>query len=115
MAVSAGSSATNNNSSSTHNNSLSDNPGRMGEQQVQLATNPHVQELFGILKENDKDTAGLNALLAYVSQMEGFVKSATEQISGMKNQIEDMKEIQKHPIKTALQNTCNSLETRVTG
>jgi len=80
-----------------------------------LADNPYVQELFSVLKENDKDTAGLSALLGYVKQMEDFVKSAEGQIVDMKCQIGEMKEIQKHPIKTALQNTCESLEKQVTG
>lgn len=81
----------------------------------QLADNPYVQELFGVLKENDKDTAGLTALLSYVKQMESFVKNADGQISEMKSQLDEMKEMQKHPIKTALQSTIVSLEARVTG
>jgi len=67
-----------------------------------LADNTNVQELFSIMKENGKDTAELTALLGYVKQMENFVKSAEGQIADMKSQIMDMKEIQKHPIKTAL-------------
>jgi hypothetical protein len=80
-----------------------------------LAENPYVQELFSVLKENDKDTAGLTALLGYVKQMEDFVKSAEGQIVDMNCQIGEMKEIQKHPIKAVMQNTCESLEKQVTG
>ena len=80
---------------------------------LKLADNPHVQELFSILKENGKDTAGLTALLSYVNQMEGFVKSADNQISEMKSQLDEMKEIQKHPIKTALQNSSQYLKVQV--
>ena len=79
-----------------------------------LADNPYVQELFSVLKENDKDTAGLTALLGYVKQMEDFVKSAEGQIVDMKSQIGEMKEIQKHPIKAALTNTAESLQAKVT-
>jgi len=78
-----------------------------------LAENPYVQELFSVLKENNKDTAGLTSLLGYVKQMEDFVKSAEGQIVDMKAQISDMKEIQKHPIKTALSNTAESLQAKV--
>jgi len=80
-----------------------------------LADNTYVQELFSVLKENDKDTMGLSALLGYVKQMEDFVKSAEGQIVDMKCQISEMKEIQKHPIKAVMQNTCESLEKQVTG
>ena len=80
-----------------------------------LADNTYVQELFSVLKENDKDTAGLSALLGYVKQMEDFVKSAEGQIVDMKCQIGEMREIQKHPIKAVMQNTCESLEKQVTG
>ena len=80
-----------------------------------LADNSHVQELFGILKENDRDTTGLSALLSYVKQMEDFIKSAEEQITDMRSQMAEMKEIQKHPIRTALNETAQSLDLRVTG
>jgi hypothetical protein len=80
-----------------------------------LADNPHVMELFSILKENDKDTAGLNALLSYCMQIDKFVENAEKQIADMNAQIADMKEIQKHPIKNALQNAADSLQARVTG
>jgi len=80
-----------------------------------LAENTYVQELFSVLKENDKDPAGLTALLGYVKQMEDFVKSAEGQIVDMKSQIGEMKEIQKHPIKAVMKNTCESLEKQVAG
>ena len=80
-----------------------------------LADNPHVMELFSILKENDKDTAGLNALLAYCLQIDKFAENAEKQLADMKSQLDEMKEMQKHPIKTALQNTVESLEKQLTG
>ena len=85
----------------------------MGRKSTDLAKNPYIQELFGILKENDKDTAGLNALLSYVKQMEKSIKSSEKQLSEMKSQLSDMKEIQKHPVKYALNNTVQSLEKRL--
>jgi len=67
-----------------------------------------------VMKENNQDTAGLTALLSYVKQMEDFANKAEGQISDMKSQISEMKEIQKHPIKTALQKASASLEAKAT-
>jgi len=80
---------------------------------VPLAENEYVQELFDILRDNGKDTAGLSALLNHVQGMEDFVKQAESKIVDMKIQLDEMKEIQSHPIKTALQNTIKALEARV--
>jgi len=80
---------------------------------VPLAENEYVQELFGILRDNGKDTAGLSVLLNHVQGMEDFVKQAESKIADMKVQLDEMKEIQSHPIKTALQNTIKALEARV--
>lgn len=77
---------------------------------INLADNPNVQEMFSILKENGKDTAGLTALLSYVNQMEGFVKSAESHIESMKAQIDEISEIQKHPIKAVLNDTSKSIK-----
>ena len=78
-----------------------------------LAENDYVQQLFGILSDNGRDTSGLSALLSHVSDMETFVKSAEDTISTMKAQLSEMKEVQDHPVKTALQNTIRSLEVKV--
>lgn len=78
-----------------------------------LMTNEHVIELFALMKENGKDISGLTALINHVSGMENFAKQAENQIADMKSQLETMKEVQDHPIKTALQNTIKTLETKV--
>jgi cytochrome b involved in lipid metabolism len=78
-----------------------------------LSQNEYVQELFGILTENGKDTAGLSALLGHVSEMESFVKRAEDKIADMKSQLAEMKEVQNHPVKTALQNAVKTLEHKV--
>ncbi|MCL2516937.1 MAG: hypothetical protein FWF15_00105 [Oscillospiraceae bacterium] len=87
--------------------------GGMGVASVPLAENAHVKELLGILSGNGKDTSGLNALISHVSDMENFVKMAESKISDMKSQLDAMKEVQNHPIKTALQNTIKVLEAKV--
>jgi len=87
--------------------------GGMNTASAPLAENEHVKELLGILRDNGKDAAGLNALLDHVKGMEDFVKKAESKIEDMKSQLEEMKEIQNHPIKTALQNTIKSLEAKV--
>ncbi|GHU35989.1 hypothetical protein FACS1894105_05610 [Clostridia bacterium] len=78
-----------------------------------LAENQYVNELFAILNDNGRDTAGLSALIGHVSEMEQFVKHAESTISDMKNQLSTMKEVQNHPVRTALQNTIKALEIKV--
>ena len=89
------------------------NGGGTGVSSEPLAENEHVKELFSILKDNNKDAAGLSALINHVKGMEDFVKQAESKIADMKCQLDEMKEIQNHPIKTALQNTIKALETKV--
>jgi hypothetical protein len=83
------------------------------ESSLPLYQNEYVQELFSILQDNNKDTKGLAALIGHVSEMESFVKRAEDKIAVMKDQLSEMKEVQNHPVKTALQNAIKSLETKV--
>jgi hypothetical protein len=78
-----------------------------------LLENEYVKELFSILKDNDRDASGLSALIGHVSEMENFVKRAEVKIADMKSQLNEMKEIQNHPVKTALQRAIKSLESTV--
>jgi hypothetical protein len=78
-----------------------------------LSENQYVKELFSIMRDNGRDTSGLSALLGHVSEMETFVKNAEDKISVMKDQLAEMKEIQSHPVKTALQKAIKSLEHTV--
>jgi len=78
-----------------------------------LAENQYVKELFSILQENGRDSTGLAALLGHVSEMESFVKRAEDKIADMKSQLAEMKEVQNHPVKTALQNAIKTLEHKV--
>lgn len=78
-----------------------------------LMENEYVKELFSILQNNNRDTAGLDALLGHVKGMEDFVKLAEDRIADMKSQLDDMREIQNHPVKTALQNAIKTLEAKV--
>jgi predicted translin family RNA/ssDNA-binding protein len=78
-----------------------------------LAENQYVKELFSILQENGRDSSGLAALLGHVSEMESFVKRAEDKIADMKSQLAEMKEVQNHPVKTALQNAIKTLEQKV--
>lgn len=80
---------------------------------VPLAENEHVKDLIAILAENGKDTSGLTAILNHCTGMENFCKQAESKIEVMKCQLDEMKEMQNHPIKTALQNTIKSLEAKV--
>jgi hypothetical protein len=78
-----------------------------------LAENQYVQELFAILQDNGKDTKGLSALIGHVSEMESFISRAEDKISDMKSQLAEMKEVQNHPVKTALQSAIKTLEHKV--
>ena len=80
---------------------------------VPLIENEHVKELLGILNDNKVDSKGLMALLNHVKGMEDFCKQAENKIADMKCQLDEMKEIQSHPIKTMLQDTIKSLEEKV--
>lgn len=85
----------------------------MNENATPLAENQYVKELFSILQDNGRDSSGLSALLGHVGEMENFVKRAEDRISEMKSQLADMKEVQNHPVKTALQNAIKTLENKV--
>ena len=78
-----------------------------------LMENEYVKELFKILGDNGRDATGLAALINHVNSLEDFVKQAEGKITDMKAQLDTMKEIQNHPIKTALQKTIKALETKV--
>lgn len=78
-----------------------------------LAQNEYVKELYSILQDNGRDTSGLSALIGHVNEMENFVKRAEDKIADMKSQLSEMKEIQNHPVKTALQRAIKSLENTV--
>ena len=92
-----------------------DNKGSGGKRDfaVVLMENEHVKELFGILQDNGKDTSGLTAIINHVSGMEDFIKQAEKQIAVMKSQLNEMKEVQDHPIKTALEKAIKTLEAKV--
>lgn len=75
-----------------------------------FADNPYVKELYSILHSNGKNTDGLSALLNHVAAMESFVKHAEDRIADMKTQLDEIKEIQGHPLKSVLQNAIKTLE-----
>ena len=85
----------------------------MNENGTPLSENEYVKELFSILHDNGRDSTGLAALLGHVSEMENFVKRAEDKIADMKSQLAEMKEVQNHPVKTALQSAIKNLENKV--
>lgn len=87
------------------------NGGVTGE--TPLRSNATVEELFALLKGNDRATAGFSALINHIEVMEDFAKHADECIINMKSQLDTMKEAQDHPIRTALQKTIAALEEKV--
>jgi len=85
----------------------------MNETGTPLSENQYVKELFSILQDNGRDTSGLSALLGHVGEMENFIKRAEDKIADMKSQLSDMKEVQNHPVKSALQTAIKTLEAKV--
>jgi hypothetical protein len=94
------------------NHDMDENATAHGES-LPLAENEYVKELFSILQDNGKDSTGLAALLGHVSEMENFVKRAEDKIVEMKSQLAEMKEVQNHPVRTALQSAIKNLENKV--
>ena len=80
---------------------------------IELFGNEYVSQLFNILRENGKSTAGLGALIDHIGEMEQFIKNAEIKIADMKMQLDEIKEIQNHPIKTSLKAAIKSLESIV--
>jgi|GEM_PF-186104 len=85
----------------------------MNKNTTPIAENMYVKELFSVLSDNNRDTSGLSALIGHVTDMEDFVKRAEDTISVMKSQLSELKEVQDHPVKAALQNAVKTLETKV--
>lgn len=78
-----------------------------------LMENPHVQEFMAIMRENGADAANVAAMINYVGAIERYMESANSQLAAMRKELAGMREIQKHPIKTALQNSIKSLQTKL--
>jgi hypothetical protein len=90
-------------------NGASSNEDVAGSQDI--GGNQYITELLGILKDSGRDSSGLSALINHIKGMEDFVKAAESQIAGMKSQLNAIKEIQDHPIRTTMQNSAKALET----
>jgi len=78
-----------------------------------LIDNEHVKALVSVMQKSSTDTAEFTELLDHVTTMESDLKSAVSQISAMRRELSEMRDIQKHPIKAALQNYINKLETNI--
>ena len=78
-----------------------------------LMENPHVKELLSVMSENGADTANVAAMINHVAAVERFMEAATGQIAAMRRELADMREVQKHPIKTALQNSIKNLQGKL--
>jgi len=78
-----------------------------------LLSNEHVQELISVMKENSVDTGELLAVLRYVGMVERQLDTAVNELTAMRREIADMREIQNHPVKTAMQNAADALEGKI--
>lgn len=80
---------------------------------VPLMENQHVKELLSIMKANRMDSGELLAVLRYVGMVEGQLDKAVGELTAMRRELNDMREVQNHPVKTALQNAIHSLEEKI--
>ena len=78
-----------------------------------LANNAHIKELYGLLRENGKETAGLDVLLNTVNTMEGAIKNAESRMAALQAELNKVKDIQAHPVKYMLQNTNDTIKKQI--
>jgi len=76
--------------------------------------NEQLKQLLSVMQENKLNSDNLNAMVNYIASMENHLESAVSELASMRRELTDMREIQKHPIKTNLQNAVKVLETKVT-
>jgi len=65
--------------------------------------NEHVKEILSIMAENGKDTAGLTALLNYVTSMEDHLNKAYAEVQTIRHELSGLREEHNHPVKSLLQ------------
>lgn len=75
-----------------------------------LQENEHVKELLAIMEQNRVNTDDLRGLLGYVGAMERQLDTAVGELQAMRQELNNMREEQNHPVRTALQNTIRTLE-----
>lgn len=81
--------------------------------QAPLTENEHVKELLSIMEKNRVDSGDFRELLGYVGDMERQLDTAVKELTSMRRELNDMREEQNHPARTALRNTARSLEGTV--
>ncbi len=85
----------------------------LNEQAKPLAENLYVRELLDLLEDNGKSAAGVKAVISYVNKIENAVMLAESRVHDMQKQLDTMREIQNHPIKTKLQSVVKSLKSAI--
>jgi len=78
-----------------------------------LIENEYVKELLAIMKANRVNTEDLQGLIGYVGAMERQLDTAVGELHSMRRELNNMREEQNHPVKTALQNTVRTLERSI--
>ena len=79
-----------------------------------IMENEHVKEFLSIMKENGKDLGELTAFFSYVTSVETQLSRAVDELQAINRELHDMREERNHPVRTALQNTAQSLEANIT-
>jgi len=78
-----------------------------------LTSNEHVNELLTVMRENSVDTGELLAVLRYVGMVERQLGNAVNEVQAMRQEMNGMREIQDHPVRTAMQNAVNAMEEKI--
>jgi len=78
-----------------------------------LQENEYVRELFAIMKANRVNTEDLRGLVDYVGAMERQLDTAVGELQSMRQELNNMREEQNHPVRTTLQNTVHALEKNI--
>ena len=81
---------------------------------VPLKVNAPVKEIRDYLNKNNPQSAKeFNDMLNRVVELESLLEQSTKSINQMRSQLDEMKEIQKHPIKMVLTDICDSMTENV--
>ena len=72
--------------------------------------NKYVQNYLKILNENNRSQKDFMALLYAVEELERMLTQSNKNVADMHKQLSELKEIQKHPIKTELYNISQAIK-----
>lgn len=82
-------------------------------QTAALQDNEHVKELLALLKENSVSAKDVLEVLDYVGSMESNLTKLAAELSSVRRELADMRNIQEHPAKHAFENAARTMEKNI--